>query len=122
MISGRVNHNLEAVVSLTIQGPNASHQIDALLDTGFSSYLTLPAAVIAALGWPWLSRHHGMLADGSVQILDAYEATVIWDSQARIVEAIAIDAAPLAGMKLLQGYELRIEVNDGGSVSISTLP
>jgi clan AA aspartic protease len=122
MISGSVSQNLEAKVSLDIQGPNGLLQIETLLDTGFSGFLTLPGALITGLGWPWLSRHAGTLADGSVQVLEAYEATILWDGQLRIVEVIALDAHPLAGMKLLEGYELRVSVKPGGNITVSALP
>ncbi len=40
--------------------------MEAIIDTGFNGFLTLPPALVAALGLPWLCRQQGQLADGSV--------------------------------------------------------
>ena len=48
---GEVAPNKEAVVKLTVFGPNGQqHEVSAILDTGYTEYLTLPPAMIAALG------------------------------------------------------------------------
>src|ERR1700752_316774 len=89
---------------------------------GFNGFLTLPPALIAALGLPWLCRQQGQLADGSLLTFDVYVATVDWHGQPRRVEVEAADAQPPLGMALLQGSELRIEVLSGGGVNIAQLP
>ena len=43
---------------------------------------------------------------------------VIWDGQLRVIEINASDTAPLVGMALLEGFELRIQAYEGGSVVI----
>jgi clan AA aspartic protease len=98
------------------------HEVDAIIDTGFNGFLTLPPAMIAALGLPWLCRQEGQLADGSVQPFDVYVATVEWNRQPRSVEVEAADAQPLLGTALLRGSELRILVLPGGLVSIGESP
>ena len=51
VIDGVVNAALEAVVSLTIQGPSGqSRDIEAVIDTGFNDFLTLPPPLVAELG------------------------------------------------------------------------
>lgn len=51
MIHGAVNAALEAVVPLTVQGAaGRAHEIEAVIDTGFSGFLTLPSALVAVLG------------------------------------------------------------------------
>ena len=57
--------------------------VNVVLDTGFSGFLTLPEALINKLGWPWLNRHAVTLADGSLQVLEAYEAVIFWDGESR---------------------------------------
>ena len=43
MIEGAVNANLEAVVTLSIQEtPGQTWEVEAVVDTGFNGYLTLP--------------------------------------------------------------------------------
>jgi predicted aspartyl protease len=53
MIKGTVKSALEAVVSLTVRGPQGQRRrISAVIDTGYNSTLTLPPDVIAELGLP----------------------------------------------------------------------
>lgn len=123
MISGAVSASLEATVRLLVRGSGGQEQeIDAVIDTGFNGFLTLPPLQIAALALSRLGRGRAILADGSEDVFDIYEATVMWDGQPLQVEVDAADTDPLIGMALLDGYELRIQVVDGGSVIIEALP
>src|SRR5438876_353875 len=116
------NAGLEATLQLAVQDADGQAiQIDAIIDTGFTGYLTLPAGTIANLALPWLCRQPGILADGSVQVLDVYMAVVVWDGRPRLVEVDALEAESLVGMSMLQGHELRIEVARGANVSIRAL-
>jgi predicted aspartyl protease len=63
-----------------------------------------------------------MLGDGSLHQFDVYVATVIWDGQARTVETDAADTTPLVGVGLLYGHDLRIQMVEGGMVTIEALP
>jgi clan AA aspartic protease len=122
MITGVVNANREAIIRLVVTGPSGQQQdTEAIIDTGFTGFLTLPPARVTALGLPWLSRQPGILADGSVDIFDVYVATVMWDGQPRTVEVEAADTEPLVGMSLLDRHSLRIDVLRGGVVTVSAL-
>ena len=122
MIAGVVNAEIEATVRLVVVGPAGRQQeIEALIDTGFSGHLTLPPALIASLGLTWLGRDEGILADGSVDLFDVYATTVIWDGQARTIEAEAVDAQSLLGMSLLAEHSMRIDAVPGGVVTITRL-
>jgi clan AA aspartic protease len=123
MMTGVVNAALEATIRLTVQGASAqTHEIEAVIDTGFSGFLTLPPRLITLLRAAWLGRQPGLLADGSIQVFDIYATTVVWDGQPRAVEIEAVDAQPLIGMALIHGCDLRIHVANGGSVTIETVP
>jgi len=99
MITGAVNSALEATLRLMIQGPGGpAVPVEAVIDTGFRGFLTLPPSLAASLDLPWLCRQQGMLADGSLHVFDAYSATVLWDGNWRTVETEAVDARPLVGM------------------------
>jgi predicted aspartyl protease len=52
--------------------------VGAVVDSGFSASLTLPAAVVAALGLARQSGGAAVLADGSVRQFDIYAAEVAW--------------------------------------------
>ena len=122
MITGVVNANREAIIRLVVTGPSGQQQdTEAIIDTGFTGFLTLPPARVTALRLPWLSRQPGILADGSVDIFDVYVATVMWDGQPRTVEVEAADTEPLVGMSLLDRHSLRIDVLRGGVVTVSAL-
>ena len=58
--------------------------VDALIDTGFTSQLTLPALVITNLG---LTYEAGVvpLADGSIKHFNVYKAELGWDGGWRTV-------------------------------------
>jgi clan AA aspartic protease len=123
MIIGMVNAHREATISLIVQDANGQgHDIDAVIDTGFTGFLTLPAALIAALGLTWRGYATAVLGDGSLQQFDVYAAAVIWDGQTRVVEIDAAETDPLVGMGLLYGHEVRIQAIDGGMVTIEALP
>ena len=123
MITGVVNANREAIIQLVVTGPSGQQQdTEAIIDTGFTGFLTLPPARVTALGLPWLSRQPGILADGSVDIFDVYVATVMWDGLPRTVEVEAADTEPLVGMSLLDRHSLRIDVLRDGIVTVSALP
>jgi clan AA aspartic protease len=119
MITGTVNADYEAVIRLFVQGPaGPAHEVDAIIDTGFNGFLTLPLALVTALGLMRRSRGRALLANGSEELFDIYGVTVLWDGQQRYVEADAVDTMPLVGMSLLDGYDLYIQVADGGQVVI----
>ena len=122
MIEGVVNSAYEAVVTLTLRGPaGQTREIDAVVDTGFNGFLTLPPALVAELGLPFASIGQATLADGSEVAFDVYGVTVLWDGAARLVEADEADASPLLGMALLAAHSLYVEVADGGSVLIQAV-
>ena len=123
MISGVVTANHEAMIPLVIRGVHGQEvSIEAIMDTGFTGALILPSALIATLGLPWLGRQRAMLGDGSVRSFNVYAATILWDGQVRAVETDAADTDPLLGMSLLAGHEVRMQVVDGGAVTIEVLP
>ncbi|MBI1916046.1 MAG: clan AA aspartic protease [Planctomycetes bacterium] len=123
MITGVVNADLEARVQLVVQNASGQSQtIEAVIDTGFNSFLTLPPALVGVLAFSWICHTQGYLADGSVHDFDVYGVTILWDGHLRTVETEAVDAQPLVGMSLLEGHELRVSVVNGGVVSISAFP
>jgi clan AA aspartic protease len=123
MIIGNVNTSREAVIQLAVLGENKQKQgIRAVIDTGYTGYLTLPSTVITNLGLTWYMQQEGILGDGSLCLFNVYEASVIWDGQVRSVEINESEADPLLGMGLLEGFELKIQGAAGGLVTITALP
>jgi clan AA aspartic protease len=112
----------EAWIKVVLLGRGGRRQrIEAVVDTGFNAYLTLPPALIDSLRLPRTSTVRGILADGSESIFDMYEARVLWNRRVLEIPVQEADATPLVGMGLLNGYELKMEVRDRGKVSIRPL-
>ena len=63
----------------------------------------------------------GILADRSRVSFDAYDATVLWEGDPRVVLIDEADTTPLVGMLLLDRHNLNIDVADGGCVGIRTM-
>ena len=123
MIFGSVNAEREATVDFHIyEAQGQPQEIEAVIDTGFTGFLTLPLSFISALGLTRISRGRAILANGSEEIFDIYEAQIQWDGQIRGIEADAAEVEPLVGMSLLYGHELRVQVVDGGKLMIEALP
>ena len=123
MITGSVNARREAVISVDVLGPGTQRQaFGAVIDTGFSEFLTLPPREIAALGLRRLGPVRMVLGDGSEDFLQVYQAIVIWDGARRSVDVHAADSDPLIGMAMLVQHELRIRVVAGGNVTVEAMP
>lgn len=119
MITGRVSEDYEAIIRLKIQSPSGQRrEEDAVVDTGFNGFLTMPHSLIADLELTRRSRGRVGLADGSAEVLDIYGVTVVWDGQPKDTETYATGTIPLVGMALIDGYDLHVQVAVGGSVTI----
>ena len=119
MIEGAVNAAYEAVIPLRIQGTEGrTRDIEAVVDTGYSGFLTLPAALVVELGLPFAFMGQALLANDTEVDFDVHYVTVLWDGQPRDIEADSTGSTPLAGMLLLDGHDLNVRVRDGGRVLI----
>jgi clan AA aspartic protease len=123
MITGSVNGRREAVFKIEVQDADGnSHFSDAVIDTGFNRFLALPTAIIRALELRKLGQEPAELGDGSVEKFDIYNAVVIWEGLRRLIVVHATDPFPIVGMQLLDRHELRIQVAEGGAVTIEAMP
>ena len=120
MIQGIVTPEREAVIRLTVRGgPQGQEQeVEAVIDTGFNDYLTLPPYLVAALGLPFAAPTRATLADGSEVEMNYHRATVVWGGALRYVLVLACEGGSLVGMSLLYGHEMYVHVVDGGLVTI----
>jgi clan AA aspartic protease len=123
MIRGLVTADHEAIIRFLVRGPSGQRQhVEALVDTGFNGWLTLPPGIINSLGLPWRRRGRALLADGSDSIFDNFEGTVVWDRRHRIIAVDEVDTVPLVGMALMRGYELNVQIRSRGKMIIKPLP
>ncbi|MCY3918372.1 MAG: clan AA aspartic protease [Chloroflexi bacterium] len=122
MIEGVVNAAYEAVVTLFLRGPTGQErEIEAVIDTGYSGFLTLPPSLVEELGLPFLLHGGAVLANGDTATFGVHGVTILWDGRPRFIEADAVGPLPLAGMSLLDMHDLSIQVRDGGRVVIQPM-
>ena len=122
MITGVVNADYEPIIRISIYSTNGQlYERDAVVDTGFNGWLSLPSDLVVILGLPWQRRGRAILADGSESIFDIYEATILWDDQPVTIPIDEADSDPLIGMSLMEGYELTIQIVDSGIVTIKKI-
>jgi clan AA aspartic protease len=122
-MQGVVNSALEATVPIRIFGPGGQTvEVVAVIDTGYSGTLSLPASVITSLALSPLAARTVRLADQSTRSLNTYEAEVLWVGQRRALRVLELDGDPLIGTALLKGFQLAVEFVDGGSVAITAPP
>lgn len=126
MISGFLREDAEKSkspwVSVTIHGFNGQNVThDALIDAGFSGTLSLLPGDVATLGLFQSGIADSTLADSSTVVSTLYFASIEWDSVRVLSQVMADGDVPLIGMELLTGYNLSIDVTNGGKVEITRL-
>lgn len=121
MIVGTVRRR-QPLIRLTIRGFGGRQQdVEAVVDSGYTGWITLPPTIIAALRLRWQTFGRGVLADGSVSAFDVYQANLLWDGHLRRVFVDEFNAVPLVGMALLRGYECCMQVRARGKITIKKL-
>lgn len=122
MIIGTMMPGRHPIVSLIVKDVRGQDVvIDALVDTGYNGVLLLPKAVVASLGLPLRRITSALLADGARVSLQSHEGRILWDGRERVVRVLAGGNQPLLGLALLTGYNLSLDVVDGGPVRITPL-
>jgi clan AA aspartic protease len=122
MMQGFVNQRCEATLSIVVGNTTGQRQlIDAVIDTGFNGFLTLPSTLITELDLPWSASDIVTLGDGSETLFDLYAAAIIWDGQYREIDIAESETEPLIGMAMLYGYRLQIDALEGGIVKVEIL-
>ena len=98
------------------------HQPDILLefavDTGFTGFLKLPAAAVAAMQLPYAYHAAVTLADESEIQAPVHAATILWEGAEREVAVLAVGRSPVLGTSLLDQFELSALFREGGPVTV----
>jgi len=118
---GIVNPQNEAILNLRVRGEKRLLEISVVIDTGFNDYLTMRPGDIEALGLEARESVFYLLADGSEVEMRLFVAEVEWMGIWRQIFVAENDGGPLAGMALLTGHHIGIDVIDGGRVEIRQL-
>jgi clan AA aspartic protease len=120
MIAGIVNADFEPIIPLSICGSDGKvHTQDAIVDTGFNGWLSLPPDLIAQLNLKWKRRGRAILGDGTECVFNVYEAILVWDGSFLTIPIDEADSEPLVGMSLMEGYQLIVQILEGGHVELS---
>ncbi|MCY4568481.1 MAG: hypothetical protein OXD49_09275 [Candidatus Poribacteria bacterium] len=122
MITGKIRAERAAIIEMEVIGLNQRAKIEAILDTGFTSHLTLPGFLIDHLKLPRIGTRRTIIAHGRAVFLNLYLAKVIWHGRERNIEVLQTDKQPLVGMALLRGSRLTLDVVPDGDVTITALP
>ncbi len=122
MINGQVTANREAVIELEIVSSDQKiERVEAVIDTGFNGYLTLPSDLVNRLKLQLAGNRRATLGDGNTVVLDVYLAKVIWHDQEREVLVLQAEGGPLIGMSLLYGNRVILTIINGGDVTIDPI-
>jgi clan AA aspartic protease len=120
MIDGTVFHGREGIIRLRLHGPNqTTNEVDAVVDSGFTSFLGLRPETIAALELPRKNVEPFILGDGSVVDLATYWVELDWDGRVRKVTVQSVNDTPLIGMELMRDYHLSMEIWNGGHLRLT---
>ena len=118
MIRGKVNQFQQAWITLAVMdSEDRLQELEVVLDTGFTGYLTLPPDAIRRLGLPSAGYRIFELANGEPFEFNTYRATVSWHG--RLADALVLqsDSVPLLGMDLLWDSSVRLEAWADGEVN-----
>ncbi|MBW4693190.1 MAG: hypothetical protein KME27_15665 [Lyngbya sp. HA4199-MV5] len=73
------------MLSIALKNSATTQLVEAVIDTGFSGFLTLPSDMISTLSLRWEGRDVATLGDGTSCTFEVYVGRVIWDGQYREV-------------------------------------
>ena len=119
MITGMVNTDFEPIIPLSVCGVDGKiYTQDAIVDTGFNGWLSLPPDLITQLDLKWKRRGRAILGDGSECVFNVYEAVLVWDGSFLTIPVDEADSEPLIGMSLMEGYQLVVQVLENGLVEL----
>jgi clan AA aspartic protease len=114
MITGVVTDHREAVIRLRVHGPAGQDQeIEAIIDTGFDGWLSLPSSIVAQLQLDLAPAGSCVFGGRPRERFDIYEATLDWDGEVRRIPVDEAETVPLVGMSLLEGHELCSQARSG---------
>jgi clan AA aspartic protease len=109
------------LVSLTVHGERDSLDVEFLVDTGYTGFLSVPTRLLESIGATAEGPAMVSMADGTLRDVTLYTLNLEWDGDELEVEAVTVEDHPLLGCKMLEGYHLSVEMSEGGEVIIEPL-
>ena len=122
MITGIVNPDFDPINHISICGSDGKvYTQDAIVDTGFNGWLSLPPDLIAKWNLKWKRRGRAFLVmevnASSMSI--KYKAVLFSGGNFLTILIDEGDSEPLVGMSVMEGYQLMVQVPEGGHVELS---
>jgi clan AA aspartic protease len=119
-MQGIVANGIEAIISLRLIGRQGQiEDIPAVVDTGFTSELTLSPSAIRDLDYIHLTTSRVTLADGSTTEASVYRGFIDWFGKKGTILVLETDSEALLGMELMQNCRLTMDVVPDGPFSIA---
>lgn len=125
VLAGRVEpvNILEARITVAVAGPSMEFwEVEAVIDTGFSGWLTLPEVAVRELGLQIYRRRRVRIADNRVTWMLTYRAVAQWQGrQIDILVHQTENPRPLLGTAMLEHCRLTVDMQEGGPVAVTPL-
>ena len=122
MMEGQVNAKFEAKIEISMAGPTGKYRnLEGVVDTGYNGFIALQENEARELELPFLYSSRATLANGHEIELNIYEATVIWNEEPIDVKVACTAGDTLVGMRLMQGFNLNMNIQVDGAVTIKPL-
>jgi clan AA aspartic protease len=122
MAQGFMRDASEAILPIDVSGKSgAIITLDAIVDTGFSEFLTLPSALIDELELTRTTLVTIRLADGSRRTANVYKGSVRIEDLWLEIGIEESEGDIILGMGLLRNCQVCIEVAEGGVVTVESL-
>ena len=122
MIRGRVDQRLRPVVRVdVIAAGGGTEQFTAILDTGFSGFLSLPADAIARLGFIPGPQTTVTLATGVRTRIRSWSGFALWHGRRRPIAVLETGGEPLLGMSMVEGSHVSMDAQVAGVVAIDEI-
>lgn len=111
MIEGIVNNSDEPIIKLEIiLSRNSSRKVNAVIDTGFNGYISIPTAFIEESDWDFLGTEEYELANGDIVGEKVYIGRIFFDGDELKVFSLTNRSSDiLIGTKILKNKILKID-------------
>jgi clan AA aspartic protease len=106
---------------VTILHADGRIQVEFVIESGFTGFLSLPPYAVERLQLPYRFDQSADLADGSTIYIPIHEAEIVWQGEELVVRVLATGNRPLLGTAMLAGEELRAQFIEEGIVTVAPL-
>ena len=119
MTIGHIDQHGHPVISVDLfDSQGRLRRVEAMIDTGFDDFLTLPAHWVQRLGLVWASRIPMQVATAEWAHFDIYAVDVLWFGNRLPIRVLQTQSEILVGNRLLRESQLTVQFWEGGSVNV----